>query len=36
MLKKVGIAMLIVASLGMAVTRNKSRVGRQSKKYRGK
>ena len=31
MLKKVGIAMLIVASLGMAVTRNKSKVGKLQK-----
>ena len=31
MLKKVGIAMLIVASLGMAVTRNKSKVGKVQK-----
>ena len=28
MLKKIGIAMLIVASLGMSVTRNKSKVGK--------
>ena len=31
MLKKVGIAMLIVASLGMSVTRNKSKVGKVQK-----
>ena len=31
MLKKVGIAMLIIASLGMAVTRNKSKVGKVQK-----
>ena len=31
MLKKVGIAMLIVASLGMSVTRNKSKVGKLQK-----
>ena len=31
MLKKVGIAMLVVASLGMAVTRNKSKVGKVQK-----
>ena len=31
MLKKIGIAMLIVASLGMAVTRNKSKVGKVQK-----
>ena len=31
MLKKLGIAMLIVASLGMAVTRNKSKVGKVQK-----
>ena len=31
MLKKIGIAMLIVASLGMSVTRNKSKVGKVQK-----
>ena len=31
MLKKIGIAMLIVASLGMSVTRNKSKVGKLQK-----
>ena len=31
MLKKIGIAMLIVASLGMSVTRNKSKVGKIQK-----
>ena len=31
MLKKLGIAMLIVASLGMSVTRNKSKVGKVQK-----
>ena len=31
MLKKIGIAMLIVASLGMSVTRNKSKIGKVQK-----
>ena len=34
MLKKVGIAMLIVASLGMSVTRNKSKVGKLQKTFK--
>ena len=34
MLKKIGIAMLIVASLGMSVTRNKSKVGKLQKTFK--